>query len=125
MEDGVATLPRTIAELPFFASGRFPKPDLLGRCENGIVVPISGRELTERVRDIGLGLQALGLAPGDRVLLLAESRPEWLLIDLAILASAAVTVPAYPTLSAEQVGAIARDSGASLAVVSTDVQLTK
>jgi long-chain acyl-CoA synthetase len=125
MEDGVATLPRTIAELPFFASGRFPKPDLLGRCENGIVVPISGRELIERVRDIGLGLQALGLAPGDRVLLLAESRPEWLLIDLAILASAAVTVPAYPTLSAEQVGAIARDSGASLAVVSTDVQLTK
>src|SRR6188472_855121 len=109
--DEIATLPRTIAELPFFESGRFPKPDLLGRCENGTIVKVSGRELIERVREIGLGLQGLGLAPGDRVLLLAESRPEWLLADFAILASAAVTVPAYPTLSADQIGAIARDSG--------------
>ena len=123
--DEIATLPRTIAELPFFASGRFPKPDLLGRCENGTVVKVSGRELIERVREIGLGLQGLGLAAGDRVLLLAESRPEWLLADFAILASAAVTVPAYPTLSAEQIGAIARDSGSSIAIVSTFALLEK
>ena len=123
--DEIATLPRTIAELPFFASGRFPKPDLLGRCENGSVSYISGRDLIERVREIGLGLQGLGLAPGDRVLLLAESKPEWLLTDLAVLASAAITVPAYPTLSAEQTGAIARDSGASIAIVSTITQLEK
>ena len=125
MTDDIATLPRTIAELPFFASGRFPKPDLLGRCEKGAITRVSGRELIERVREIALGLQALGLAPGDRVLLLAESRPEWLLADFAILTSAAVTVPAYPTLSAEQVGAIARDSGASIAIVSNLVQLAK
>ena len=123
--DEIASLPSTIAQLPFFASGRFPKPDLLGRCEHGAVTHISGREMMERVREIGLGLQGLGLAPGDRVLVLAESRPEWLLTDFAILASAAVTVPAYPTLSAEQVGAIARDSGASVAIVSTVAQLEK
>lgn len=123
--DGIDALPRTIAELPFFASGRFPKPDLLGRCEGGAIVRISGREMIERVREIGLGLQGLGLAAGDRVLLLAESRPDWLMIDFAILASGAVTVPAYPTLAAEQVGAIARDSGASMAIVSTQTQLEK
>jgi long-chain acyl-CoA synthetase len=88
-------------------------------------VATSGRELIERVREIGLGLQDLGLQPGDRVLLLAESRPEWLLVDFAILASGAVTVPVYPTLAAEQVAFIARDSGAVVACVSTDVQLQK
>jgi long-chain acyl-CoA synthetase len=123
--EAIPTAPATIAQLPFFVSGRFPKPDLLGRCEGDAIVPISGRELIERVREIGLGLQALGLAPGDRVLLLAESRPEWLLVDFAILASGGVTVPVYPTLAAEQVAYIARDSGATIAVVSTAAQLDK
>ena len=123
--DGIATLPTTIAELPFFAGGRFPKPDLLGRCEGDQIVTIGGRELIERVREIGLGLQAIGLAPGERVVLLSESRPEWLLVDFAILASGAVNVPTYPTLAAEQIGFIARDSGASFVVVSTLAQLEK
>lgn len=125
MTDEIERLPATIAQLPFFASGRFPKPDLLGRCEGGAIVKISGREFLERVREIGLGLQALGLTAGDRVVLLAESRPEWLLVDFAILASGGVTVPVYPTLAAEQAGFIARDSGAVFAIVSTPAQLEK
>ena len=125
MADEAPSLPPTIAQLPFFAAGRFPKPDLLSRCEGESTTRISGRELIERVREIGLGLQALGVAPGDRVLLLAESRPEWLLIDFAILASGAVTVPAYATLAAPQVGYVARDSGATVAIVSTKEQLDK
>ena len=47
--DEIAQLPRTIALLPFFVSGRFSKPDLLGRCEGDRIVPISGRE-TDRAR---------------------------------------------------------------------------
>jgi long-chain acyl-CoA synthetase len=125
MADDIANLPPTIAQLPFFAAGRFPKPDLLSRCEGESLIRIGGREVLERVREIGLGLQDVGVAAGDRVLLLAESRPEWLLVDFAILASGAVTVPAYPTLSAAQVAYVARDSGATLAVVSTTEQLDK
>lgn len=125
MNEQAAAIPATIAELPFFASGRFPKPDLLGRCDNGRVVKISGRELIERVRELGLGLQTLGLQAGDRVALLAESSPDWLLVDFAVLTGGGVTVPIYPTLSAEQVGFILRDSGAIAVVVSTPVQLDK
>ncbi len=121
----IAALPRTIAELPFFVGGRFPKPDLVGQCRADGIVPIGGRELVERVRDIGLGLASVGMAPRDRVAILSESRSEWLLADFAVLASGAVTVPIYPTLSAEQVAFILRDSEASLAVVSTPVQLAK
>ena len=110
MAEPIAEIRRTIAVLPFFASGRYPKPDLLGRCREGGIDAISGRELVERVRDLSLGLASLGMTRGDRVALLSESRPEWLLADFAILAAGAVTVPIYPTLSAEQVAFILRDS---------------
>jgi long-chain acyl-CoA synthetase len=123
--DEIAQLPKTIALLPFFASGRFPKPDLLGRCDGDRIVRTSGRELIERVRELGLGLQDLGLQPGERVALLSESRPDWLIVDFAILTSGAVTVPIYPTLATEQVAFILRDSEATMTVVSTMTQLDK
>jgi long-chain acyl-CoA synthetase len=64
-------------------------------------------------------LSALGMRPGDRVALLSESRPEWIFADLAVLVAGAVTTPVYPTLSADQIAFILRDSGARLAIVST------
>ena len=117
--------PRTLAELPFFTSGRFPKPDLLGQCRNGEVVYTSGRDLLPKVRDLSLGLSAVGMVPGDRVAVLSESRPEWLISDFAVLAAGAVTTPIYPTLSPEQIAYILRDCGARIAIVSTAVQLEK
>ena len=65
------------------------------------------------------------MAHGDRVALLSESRPEWLLVDFAILAGGAVTVPVYPTLSTEQVAFILRDSEAAFVVISNATQLAK
>jgi len=121
----VPELPATIAELPFFVRGRFSKPDLVGRCTPDDVITISGRELVEQVRDLSLGLSSLGMTRGTHVAILAESRPDWLVSDLAILAAGAVTVPIYPTLSAEQVGFILRDAGATLAVASTEAQVRK
>ena len=117
--------PATIAELPFFVAGRFSKPDLVGRSAGDRVDHFSGRELVDRVRDLSLGLSTLGMAPGDHVALLSESRPEWLIADFAILAAGAVTIPIYPTLSAEQVAFILSDSRATLAIVSSPAQLEK
>ena len=121
----IASLPRTIAELPFFASGRYPKPNLIGRCSAQGIVGTSGRELVERVRDLSLGLSALGMTRGGRVAIVAESRPEWLFADFAILAAGAVTVPIYPTLAAEQIAYILRDSGVRLAIASNETQADK
>ena len=81
-DDGPGDLPLTIADLPFFVSGRFPRPDLIGRCQAGRVVHTSGREFLDRVRDVSLGLSAIGLSRGDRVALLSESRPEWLFVEI-------------------------------------------
>ena len=125
VDAGIPELPATVAELPFFSAGRFPKPTLLGRCRGDRIEYVSGREFLERVRDVSLGLTALGMQRGDRVALLSESRPEWLIADFGALAAGAISAPIYATLSADHVGFILRDSGASIAVVSTSVQLEK
>jgi long-chain acyl-CoA synthetase len=82
-------------------------------------------QVNDRVRRVALGLQALGIAPGDRVALLSENRPEWVIADLAILAAGSVSVPIYPTLPASQVAYILGDSGAKAVVVSDAKQLAK
>jgi long-chain acyl-CoA synthetase len=115
----------TIADLPFHVMGRFPKARLIGRCGKDGLDALSSKEFFERVRDLSLGLGALGMAAGDRVAIMAESRPEWLMADLAILTGGGVTVPIYPTLSAPQARYILNDASAKAAIVSTREQLAK
>jgi long-chain acyl-CoA synthetase len=116
---------RTIADLPFLVMGRSTKAHLVGQASASGIAWLSGKELFERIRDVSLGLSALGVAPGDRVAIVSESRPEWVIADLAILCCGAITVPIYPTLSAPQVRYILQDSGARAAIVSTRHQLEK
>ena len=105
--------------------GRFSKALMLGQCRPGGVEGIGGKEMFERVRDLALGFASLGVSSGDRVAIISESRPEWVLCDLAVLALGAVIVPIYPTLSAQQVRYILEDAGARLAIVSNSLQLEK
>lgn len=79
---------------------------------------ITGAELRERVWNVAVALHREGVAPGDRIALLAESCPEWSLTDYAILANGAVNVPIYPTQTVDQVAYILRDSGARTLFVS-------
>jgi long-chain acyl-CoA synthetase len=82
-------------------------------------VDVSAQDFSRRVRALAKGLIASGVAPGDRVVILSHTRLEWLLVDYAILAAGAATVPIYETSSPEQVQWILGDSGAVLAVVET------
>ena len=115
----------TIADLPFHASGRFQNPRLMGRCGPDGIQAISSKEFFEHVRDLSLGLAAFGVVSGDRVAIVSESRPDWVMADLAILTGGAVTVPLYPTLSPLQAHYVLQDSGAKAAIVSTREQLAK
>src|SRR4051795_2335384 len=115
----------TLADLPFHVLGRHPKPLLVGRVQDGAIVGEATRDWFDRLRDIALGLASLGVSRGDRVAIMSESRPEWLLADLAILSLGAVTVPVYSTLTAAQACFIIRDSGARVALVSNAEQLDK
>jgi long-chain acyl-CoA synthetase len=86
---------------------------------------LTGRQVRERVENLACALRKLGVRPGERVALLAESSPEWSITDYAILACGAVTVPIYPTQAVEQVGFILRDSGARLLFISTHKQIRR
>ncbi len=115
----------TLADLPFHVLGRHPKPLLIGQVRQGAIEGASTRDWFDAVRDLALGLSSLGIRAGDRVVIMSESRPEWLLADFAILTLGAVTVPVYATLTPAQACYIIRDAGARLAFVSSAEQLDK
>ena len=86
---------------------------------------IGYRDMAERVQDLSIGLQELGVRRGDRVAILSENRPEWAIADYACLAARCTDVPIYPTLPARQAEYILRDSGAVAVLVSSAGQLEK
>ncbi|MBI2207660.1 MAG: long-chain fatty acid--CoA ligase [Candidatus Rokubacteria bacterium] len=73
---------------------------------------LTWREVGTIVREVALGLLALGRGPGEPIAILSRSRAEWVHADLAIFAVGDVTVPIYPTFTDEQVTYIVRDVGA-------------
>jgi long-chain acyl-CoA synthetase len=73
----------------------------------------------EDVLALAAGLISLGLEPGDRVVLISENRPEWVIADLAIMAAGGITVPAYTTNTVADHLHIFDNSGARLVIVST------
>jgi long-chain acyl-CoA synthetase len=81
--------------------------------------PTSWRETAEQVASLAAGLKAIGLKPGDLVMLVSENRPEWCIADLAIMAAGCVTVPAYTTNTERDHQHILDDSGARAVIVST------
>ncbi|HKB72191.1 MAG TPA: long-chain fatty acid--CoA ligase [Thermoanaerobaculia bacterium] len=97
----------------------------MSRDEAGKWTSVSARDFGFTVRCLSLGLNALGMQPGDRVAILSENRPEWAMADYAIICGGALSVPIYATLPAEQIVELLRDSGAKIAVVSTAEQLEK
>ena len=115
----------TVNALFFDAVERFDRANALLYKVNGVWEPTSHRTVLQRVRHVALGLARLGIVAQDRVALLSENRPEWLIADYACLCSAIVDVPVYPTLPAEQIPYLLNDSGARAIFVSTADQARK
>ncbi len=78
---------------------------------------VSWVDAEEQVRRYALGLAGMGIKLGDKVALLSKTRLEWTLLDLAILANQAITVPVYATLAADQIAYIINDSDTRLLIV--------
>src|SRR4029434_9196182 len=90
----------TIADLPFHVLGRIAKPLLIGRVRSGEIAGTSSREFFEAVRDVSLGFGDMGVNAGDRVAIIAESRPDWLGGAPAVLALGAGALPILLSISA-------------------------
>ena len=80
---------------------------------------ISWAEAARQVAALAASLHRIGLERGDRVMLVSENRPEWLIADLAIMAAGCVTVPTYTTNTSRDHTHILGNSGARAVIVST------
>ena len=86
---------------------------------------ITWREVGDVVRQLALGLIALGRQQGDRVALLSTSRAEWVQADFAIFTAGCVTVPVYPTYPPDLIAYVVNDSEAKTLIVEDPAQLAK
>ena len=86
---------------------------------------ITWREVGDVVREVALGLIALGREKGEMVALLSTSRAEWVQADFAIFSAGCVTVPVYPTYPPDLISYVVNDSGAKTIIVEDSAQLAK
>lgn len=98
-----------------------PRPFLIWR-DGGSVVELSRSDALARVASLAAGLRAHGVAPGDRVGILAPSSPEWVLFDWAVLCAGAVTVPMFSNLSPENLAWEMRDAGLKVLLIQDGAQ---
>lgn len=103
----------------FRQADRYGERPLLWHKRESGYVPLTWREVAAQVCVLARGLRNLGVVPGDRVVLVAENRPAWPIADLAIMAIAAVTVPAYTTNTEADHLHILENSGAAAVILST------
>jgi long-chain acyl-CoA synthetase len=101
-----------------------PRPALRYK-RHGLYHEVSWHDYHEQALACAAALAEAGVAPGDRVGLLAENRAEWLIADMGILAAAAVNVPPHAPLTARQVHFQLADAGVRWLFVSTREQLDK
>jgi long-chain acyl-CoA synthetase len=93
------------------------KPFLWAK-RDGQWLSISWAEAARQVAALAASLRRIGLKPGDRVALVSENRPEWLISDLGVMAAGCVTVPTYTTNTTRDHSHILGNSGASAVIVS-------
>ena len=113
--DGWTSLPQMMLDL---SRGWHGRPMLRAWQDKGWR-QVTWGEFAARTASLAAFLRAEGVAPGDRVLLVSENRPEFPIADTAIMAIGGVTVPTYTTNTIDDHAHILRDSGATAAIVST------
>jgi long-chain acyl-CoA synthetase len=110
-----------LADVVFSRAASQPQAVVMRRrSDSGSWRDVTAATFRAEVSALAKGLVAAGIAPGDRVGLMSATRYEWTLIDYAIWAAGAVTVPVYETSSAEQVEWILGDSGARAVFAEAD-----
>jgi long-chain acyl-CoA synthetase len=116
--DGVTTL----NHLFFYHLDHYRFDRLLSFQNRGELMVWSTERFSESVFALRHFLLGAGLAPGDRVAVFSENRPEWHIADFAILLARLVVVPIYNTLSPSQIAYQLRHSGCRAAIIAGTAQ---
>ncbi|MBI4548448.1 MAG: long-chain fatty acid--CoA ligase [Ignavibacteriae bacterium] len=100
------------------------RPMLMHKVE-GKYRGISYVEMRAWVEMFAHGLAALGVQRGDRLAVISENRPEWVVADMGMMLLGAANVSIFPTLAPKQIEFILNDSAAKIVIVSNQFQLNK
>jgi long-chain acyl-CoA synthetase len=125
LRDEVPALPETVAGLARFVAGRFPDTAAQRWKEGDDWKERSYADVAADAERHALGLIAEGIAPGDRVCILADTSPAWATAAFAVWSAGAIVVPIYPTNSPEECAWVAGNSGAVAVVCGSDEQAAK
>src|SRR5215210_475714 len=121
-----STNSRTVADLaPLAAERHGDLPAVTYKDPSGEWVSKSYREVGDIVRRLALGLLELGIEKGDKISILANTRPEWTYFDFAALSVGAVVVPIYQTNSPDECQYVLENSDAKAVIVEDSEQLAK
>ncbi|MBP7155458.1 MAG: long-chain fatty acid--CoA ligase [Flavobacteriales bacterium] len=103
----------------------FPQKACVESYEDGAMRSYSTKEYIETAESLALGLMSIGVVPGDKVALVSGNRSEWAIVDQAILRIGAISVPIYPTSSAEDYAYVLEHSASTVFFVSNADLLAK
>ena len=121
-----STHSKTVADLaPLAAERHADLPAVTYKDASGQWVSKNYREVGDIVRRLALGLIELGIEKGDKVSILANTRPEWTYFDFAALSVGAVVVPIYQTNSPDECRYVLENSDAKAVIVEDSEQLAK
>ncbi|HUQ57850.1 long-chain fatty acid--CoA ligase [Lentzea sp.] len=116
---------RRIADLPFLAEQSYGDAVAWRFKRDGEWREQTFAEVSELVLDLASGFVHAGLEAGDRVCVLANTRPEWTAVELAVLAAGGIVVPIYPSSTPKEIAWVVGDSGASIVVAENEPQCDK
>jgi long-chain acyl-CoA synthetase len=116
---------KTIADLLPLAGRKYGDAAALRYKAGDGWIDVSYRELGETVKEVALGLVDLGIAPGDKVAILANTRPEWTYACFGILTAGGTLVTIYQTNSPEECGYVLAHSDSRAVFVEDGEQLAK
>jgi long-chain acyl-CoA synthetase len=92
---------------------------------NGIYQPVTWKELNSKILGIYHSYKKTGIQSGDRVAILSNTRPEWLVADFANLCSGVVTIPIYQSNTVEDVAYLLNHSEAKLVFAEDEAMIKK
>jgi len=106
-------------------ANKYPDKEVLFYKHEGKYHGIKFKEFLEQVKCFAIGLEAIGFKQGDRLALLSENRPQWLICDLATIGIGGIDVPLYTSITPSQIEYTMNNSGAKILVVSSEALLKK
>jgi long-chain acyl-CoA synthetase len=115
------TIPALVAERVAAHGGDI----VLRKKDHGIWKATTWAQLDTHMREVGIGLKAIGFRPGDVACIVAETRPEWAYIDLGILGAGGISGGIHPEQESEPLGQALRDSRCRVLFVENEEQLDK